>query len=442
MRMSTELRQHIWAMERRHLEALATRLGDLELVMNDAEAVSKSAEARAERELKPDFDIAGGVAVIPIRGVILKDVPWYYGWLGIEATSTAQVRINLDAALGNEAVQSILLRVESPGGTVAGVQDLADAIYAARDRKPVKAYIEDLGASAAYWLASQAQEITANSTAEVGSIGVYCVYWDQSKAAEEMGVRVIVIRSGPYKGMGVPGDKITDEQIAVEQEIVNDLANAFIGSVARGRGMEATKVAKLATGRTWLAADAVGLGLIDQIDGFNAALSGDSPAATAEEEEGIMPKGEDKKPKDADKAQTPAPDAASEEPKKDAETPDGSQSAELKPAVETTTAPSASDERERAAAIIEMASNAGMPQLASALITEGVSADVAGRKILKAACDAGKLGGDALNDPAKDPRAHEDEAASEEKLKAEYNSQPEAIRRGLTFEAYKEHRDR
>jgi hypothetical protein len=120
-----------------------------------------------------------------------------------------------------------------------------------------------MGTSAAYWLASQAQRIRANATALVGSIGVYLVTVDSSALAAGMGIKVILIRSGDLKGMGVPGAAISEEQIAAEQELIDGLADHFIAAVAAGRGMKETAVRELATGRCWLAAAAQENGLID-----------------------------------------------------------------------------------------------------------------------------------------------------------------------------------
>jgi len=256
----------LWAMERSYLEAFVAR--HLKVVATapnaaDADVLINAHEAR-QREPLP-FTNRGGVAVIPIKGVILKDVPWLYDLFGINATSTRRVAASVCAALADTDVASILLAVDSPGGTVAGVQELADIIFEARDAKPLNAHIEDLGASAAYWLASQASHIAANETAAVGGIGVYTVYYDRSEQAAALGIKVHVIASGEYKGAGVPGSSLTGKQLAAIQDRVDGIAAIFQAAVARGRGMEAKAVAKLATGRVWLAAKAVGNGLINSI---------------------------------------------------------------------------------------------------------------------------------------------------------------------------------
>ncbi len=211
------------------------------------------------------MSIENGVAVIPITGVLMKQVPWYFSWFGIDATAYGDVAGDIQAAIANPQVRSILLRVESPGGQVAGVEIASEAIYAARKMKPVRAAIQDIGASGAYWLAAQAETISATPNAMVGSIGVYSVYLDSSKAAEKAGYKVHVVSSGAHKGMGVPGAAITEEQLVAMKEVVDGMAANFKADVARGRGRGLDQVGEWATGRVWLAGEAQKLGLVDSV---------------------------------------------------------------------------------------------------------------------------------------------------------------------------------
>jgi len=121
--------------------------------------------------------IAEGIAVIPLAGPLMK-IDSKFG-----STNTVRVRRALRAALADPDVRGILLHIDdSPGGTMAGTADLAAAVAAANLEKPVWAQIDDMGASAAYWVAAQARRIVANATAELGSIGVVAVLEDSSKA--------------------------------------------------------------------------------------------------------------------------------------------------------------------------------------------------------------------------------------------------------------------
>ena len=217
------------------------------------------------------LSISGGVATIPISGVLLKTVPGWVRYFEIEATGYDEIRQMVALAVSDPRVERIELRIDSPGGQVAGGMEAADAIRAAAQAKPVTAVVEDLVASAAYWLATSARSISAGRNAEVGSIGVYMVYRDWSKMFEDAGVRTIVIRSGEHKGMGVPGAPISENQIAAEQEVVDQIAEHFIQQVSTGRRMTAEQVRPLATGRVWLAPAALALGLIDGLTGATAA---------------------------------------------------------------------------------------------------------------------------------------------------------------------------
>jgi len=294
-----EFSKDVWAMEPRALEAFLGRLAGIELGIAEKGLVRQiDKETRSTWSLRvyddegkeqpfwfgrDGFPLAGpfglpdgkrktkmcitadGVAEIPVKGVLLKNVPAWLSWFGINATGYDEIREDVQAALDDKAVRSIRLKVESPGGQVSGVMEAAEAIYKARETKPVGALIEDLGASGAYWLAAQAIKIGANANAVVGSIGVYSVAVDYSKAAEMEGVKVHVISSGPHKGAGVPGAPITEPQLDALREVINGMAENFISDVARGRAAKVEDVRTWASGRTWLAGVANEMGLIDQV---------------------------------------------------------------------------------------------------------------------------------------------------------------------------------
>lgn len=208
------------------------------------------------------------IAVLSISGPLMKHRSSMGG-----GTSTVEARRELRALMRDPSVAAIVLQIDSPGGTVAGTMDLAQDIAAAAKQKPVIAYIEDLGASAAYWLASQATEVHANASALVGSIGTYGVVHDLSKAAEKAGVLVHVVRAGEFKGAGAPGTEITESQLAELQRTVNALNDHFLEGVAAGRRLTREQVTQLADGRVHVAAAAKSLQLIDAVSDFDAVLS-------------------------------------------------------------------------------------------------------------------------------------------------------------------------
>lgn len=253
-----EISRHVWACDPSYVDLFIDDLAAL-----DAADLSVSSEAA---KASPPYELRDGVAHIPINGMILRKVPPVVRAAGIPATSTSETAAALRDALADDAAKSIVFDIDSPGGTLAGTAELADLIYSAKGTKPIAAHAQDLAASAAYWIGSQVDRFTASQTAQIGSIGVYRVMIDTSEAAKQAGARVHVIRSGDHKGAGAPGAPVTDEQIEAEQSIIDRAAALFRTAVERSRDISAENAETLKTGRTWLAADAAGLGLVDGIE--------------------------------------------------------------------------------------------------------------------------------------------------------------------------------
>lgn len=217
-------------------------------------------------ETSAELDIRDGVAVIPIRGVIGKGPGWFVD------TSVTTLKERIRRAADDESVLAILLHIESPGGMVAGIGDVIKEIRHARTKKPVLANISDIGASAAYWLASQTDRISADEFAVVGGIGVFSLLYDTSEQFKRAGVKVHLITSGALKGQGAPGVKLKKEFLDDVQRKIDTLFEYFVEDVATGRGMSTEAVRQLADGRTFLAAVAAENGLIDIVESFDEAL--------------------------------------------------------------------------------------------------------------------------------------------------------------------------
>lgn len=207
------------------------------------------------------------VAVVKAQGPLMK------GQSSMGGTSTVAMRRAIRTAAGDTNVSAILLAIESPGGTVSGTQDLATDVAEANKKKPVFAHIDDLGASAAYWIASQAAQVYANApTALVGSIGTVLHMEDTSARNEKEGVKEIAFASGPLKAFG-GGLGITDAQAAHLQALVNSLQLEFGAAVKRGRGMSDSQLAEVSTGAVFTAPEAKRLGLINGIQPLDKTLS-------------------------------------------------------------------------------------------------------------------------------------------------------------------------
>lgn len=225
----------------------------------------------AKAASQPYEFIDTGIAMISISGVLGKSLPW---WQDSGATLPDLAKA-IRAAANDPGVDAILLAIDSPGGTVAGTSDVADAVAMAKAKKPVCAYAQDLMASAAYWIGAQANCVfAANALTSVGSIGVYGgVIYDTSKAAEKAGVKTYVIKAGDNKSVGEFGAEVTPEQVAQAKARVNQIHAHFKAAIQNGRKMTAGQVEQVSDGQVFLAADALRAGLIDGVKSLDEAVS-------------------------------------------------------------------------------------------------------------------------------------------------------------------------
>lgn len=268
-RSIAELLGQVWLMEAPAVEALLSELHAARERLSADEL--RAGMAGDEHGDEVPLEVVDGVARIRIEGPIVKRVPGWARYYGVRMAGAQDVQLQLARALADTNVRSVLLVIDSPGGTLAGVQELADALFAARAQKVLWSYGSDLVASAATWLGVQASRFSANRAALIGSIGVYCVAVDASRFYESAGVKVEVIRAGALKGAGTFGTAITDEQRASWQAMVDGAAALFVEAVARGRGLPVEDVRALATGAIWYADEARGLGLIDRVESLDVA---------------------------------------------------------------------------------------------------------------------------------------------------------------------------
>lgn len=207
------------------------------------------------------YDVTGdGVAIIPIRGIIVHR----YGWCDPWVTGTDAIRARFAVALADPEVRAILLDINSIGGEVAGTFDLVDAMTAARGVKPVWAVLNEEAYSAAYAIASAADRITIPRTGGAGSIGILAVHMEWSRALDDAGVTVSLIRYGKAKAEGHEAEPLSDGARARFQAQVNECGDLFVATVARNRGLPADRIRGLEAA-TFLGAEAVRLGLADAV---------------------------------------------------------------------------------------------------------------------------------------------------------------------------------
>ena len=217
-----------------------------------------------DREVNNDpyeLRVIGNIAHISISGAMMKGASKFGG-----TTSTVKTRQLIREAKASQDIAGVFLEIESGGGTVAGTKELADDLDSLAAIKPVHAYINDVGASAAYWVASKANKISMNEMGQAGSIGVVAVVEDTSGAYERQGVKVHVISTGPLKGAFTEGAEVTDTMIAEMQERVDDINEVFLSEVVIGRGMDIDDLREIADGRMYNAKQSIELGLVDAIE--------------------------------------------------------------------------------------------------------------------------------------------------------------------------------
>lgn len=217
------------------------------------------------------FPIINGVAVIAIAGTLVHRGAWIGQSSGL--TSYEGLAAQIDAAVHDPAIRGIALEIDSFGGEVAGAFDLADRIRAARDAKPVHAFLAENALSAGYALASQATRITLPRTGAAGSIGVITMHTDMSGMLAQKGVAVTLIHAGAQKADGNPYAALPEGVRERLQAELEDLRILFAETVAAGRGAKMTKEAALATeAAVFRGAAAVEAGLADAVADPRAAF--------------------------------------------------------------------------------------------------------------------------------------------------------------------------
>lgn len=211
-----------------------------------------------------DYKVVGRTAILPIFGIIEQRMNLLMAICG--GTSTELVGKALDQAVADQSVKSILLLIDSPGGSVFGVEELGAKILAARAKKRIVAVADSLAASAAYWIGSQASEFYATPGGLVGSVGVYLAHRDESAKDAKDGVKTELISAGQYKTEGDPSQPLSEDARAHLQSIVDDYYSRFVNAVAKGRGLTAKKVlADFGQGRVFPSAQAQARGMVDKV---------------------------------------------------------------------------------------------------------------------------------------------------------------------------------
>ncbi len=206
---------------------------------------------------------SGAIAVLSLSGVISQHPDWFAD------TSVDAFAADLLAAVADPGVAAILVSIDSPGGSVYGVQELAGMMLAAREQKPVVALANSLAASAAYWIGCSASEFYCTPSGEVGSIGVWQAHMDISGALDQAGIKTTLISAGKYKTEGNPYQALSEEAQGFMQSRVDDYYDTFVSAVAAARGVDPDTVRNgMGQGRVLGAQDAKKANMIDGIATF------------------------------------------------------------------------------------------------------------------------------------------------------------------------------
>lgn len=182
-------------------------------------------------------------------------------------TDYANIRASVRQQLKDPSVKTIDLYVDSPGGSVLGLPETADTIFAANKVKPVRAFVNGIAASAAYWLASQASTITLTPSGEVGSVGVLDLHADISKALDSAGVKITAVTAGEHKVERAPFTALTDDAKSHMQQGVTAWYGDFLSAIRRGRGERVRTDSNYGGGRMLSARTALALGMVDFLGG-------------------------------------------------------------------------------------------------------------------------------------------------------------------------------
>lgn len=209
----------------------------------------------------PDFDLSteDRIALIRVEGVILD----------AQSTVTELKRFG-----ENPSIKAIVLRIDSPGGGVVPSQEIYDAVQRVRNKnsKAVIASMGTVAASGGYYIAAATDRIMANPGTLTGSIGVIMETANVEGLLKKIGVEGIVVKSGKFKDVGSPLRKMSEEEHALLQSVMDDVHKQFIDAVAEGRAMEVSAVQALADGRIFTGRQAKDAKLVDELGNLEDAI--------------------------------------------------------------------------------------------------------------------------------------------------------------------------
>lgn len=242
-----------WAVLPGTLQAIRETVDRYALTRAEAPVVTDDADP------EPTTQKVGKVGLVRMQGIIGQHLSRLETMCG--GYDLAQLSDDLDKMANDSSVERVLLVVRSPGGSVGGVPEAAAMVK--NYPKELVAYTDDMAASAAYWIASQASEVWISPSSEVGSIGVYSAIVDESAAWAREGYKLELMKAGKHKAAGIPGLPLSDEDKAIIQAEVDELYDEFKDAVQQGRRMDISE--DVMQGQMFRGQKAVDVGLADGV---------------------------------------------------------------------------------------------------------------------------------------------------------------------------------
>lgn len=200
----------------------------------------------------------GKIGVIPVEGII---------------TDSRELVERINRFRQEHSIRAVVIRIDSPGGSVAPVQEIFEELLRLKEEKPVVASLGTVSASGGYYIACAADQIFANPGTLTGSIGVLIELFNLEGLLEWARVETKAIKSGRFKDIGSPLRAMTPEEEASFQKLVDGIHGQFVQAVAESRGISRDEVEEIAHGGVFSGEEAVTLGLVDELGGFRRAVA-------------------------------------------------------------------------------------------------------------------------------------------------------------------------
>lgn len=265
-RFAASLRSGLWHVSSNHFEAFALDAvegsPDFSRVLGIEDTTKQGDFLDKLVGPEPKASIEDGVAIIPLKGMMMRGVPYYAKrFFGIR--DTAEFQADVEKAAGSSNVSQIVIVADSPGGSTAGIHEAALALRAARASKPVTVAVDGLLASAAYHIGAAANRIEASPSSIVGSIGTFLTLIDASAYHERSGIKPVIIKNkeGAFKAAGAFGTALSAKQREQLGDLVQSLHDQFRAFVNANRMVNS----KAMQGQAFSSEQAKRAGLIDAI---------------------------------------------------------------------------------------------------------------------------------------------------------------------------------